>query len=79
MILYYIIVLSDLIAFQVLNNRAVLDLTRQRYETTKKQLKIQEDFYENESGNPADYADILGQIAGDETSVLERLFRSKLT
>ncbi|MEO1030012.1 MAG: TolC family protein [Bacteroidota bacterium] len=55
---------------QVLNNKAVLDLTKQRYETTKKQLKIQEDFYNNESGNPADYADLLGQIANDETSIL---------
>ncbi|EDP71735.1 putative outer membrane efflux protein [Flavobacteriales bacterium ALC-1] len=55
---------------QVLNSKAVLDLTKQRYQTTKEQLKIQKDFYENESGNPADYADILGQIASDETSVL---------
>ncbi|WP_230934438.1 TolC family protein [Psychroserpens luteolus] len=55
---------------QVLNSKAVLDLAKQRYETTKKQLKIQEDFYKNESGNPADYADILGQVANDETSIL---------
>lgn len=55
---------------QVLNSKAVLDLTKQRLETTKEQLKIQKDFYDNESGNPADYADILGQIASDETSVL---------
>ena len=55
---------------QVLNNKAILDLTKQRYEATKKQLKIQEDFYNNESGNPADYADLLGQIANDETSIL---------
>ncbi|WP_400077350.1 TolC family protein [Winogradskyella sp. R77965] len=65
------LVLNVTLAYlQVLNSKAVLDLTKQRYETTKKQLKIQEDFYENESGNPADYADILGQIANDETSVL---------
>lgn len=55
---------------QVLNNKAVLELTKQRYEATKKQLKIQEDFYKNESGNPADYTDLLGQIANDETSIL---------
>ncbi len=55
---------------QVLNARDVLGLTKARLETTKQQLKIQEDFYENESGNPADYADILGQVASDETSVL---------
>lgn len=65
------LVLNVTLAYlQVLNNKAVLDLTQQRYETTKKQLKIQEDFYKNESGNPADYADILGQIANDETSIL---------
>ena len=55
---------------QVLNSKAVLELTNARYETTKKQLKIQKDFYENESGNPADYADVTGQIASDETSIL---------
>ena len=59
-----------LVYLQVLNSKAVLDLTMQRYETTKKQLKIQKDFYENESGNPADYADVTGQIASDETSIL---------
>ncbi|WP_299111672.1 TolC family protein [uncultured Winogradskyella sp.] len=65
------LVLNVTLAYlQVLNSKAVLDLTKQRYETTKKQLKIQEDFYKNESGNPADYADILGQIASDETSIL---------
>lgn len=65
------LVLNVTLAYlQVLNNKAVLDLTKQRYETTKQQLKIQEDFYKNESGNPADYADILGQIANDETSIL---------
>lgn len=55
---------------QVLNAKAVLDLTKSRLETTRGQLKIQEEFYKNESGNPADYADILGQLASDETSVL---------
>lgn len=55
---------------QVLNSKAILELNKQRYETTKGQLKIQEDFFKNESGNPADYADILGQIANDETNIL---------
>ncbi len=77
------LVLNVTLAYlQVLNNKAVLDLTKQRYETTKKQLKIQEDFYKNESGNPADYADILGQMASDETSVLvseSNLNNSKLS
>lgn len=55
---------------QVLNARDVLGLAKARLETTKQQLKIQKGFYENESGNPADYADILGQVANDETSIL---------
>jgi len=59
-----------LVYLRVLNSKAVLELTKARLKTTKQQLKIQEDFYENESGNPADYADILGQIANDETSIL---------
>jgi outer membrane protein len=65
------LVLNVTLAYlQVLNNKAVLELTNARYETTKKQLKIQKDFYENESGNPADYADVVGQVASDETSIL---------
>ncbi|MCT4630497.1 TolC family protein [Winogradskyella sp.] len=77
------LVLNVTLAYlQVLNNQAVLNLTKQRFETTKKQLKIQESFYKNESGSPADYADILGQMAGDETSVLvseSNLNNSKLS
>lgn len=65
------LVLNVTLAYlQVLNSKAVLELTNARYETTKKQLKIQKDFYENESGNPADYADVVGQVASDETSIL---------
>ena len=55
---------------QVLNSKALLELSKARLETTKQQLKIQGDFYKNESGNPADYNDILGQLASDETNVL---------
>ncbi|MGC1203544.1 MAG: TolC family protein [Flavobacteriaceae bacterium] len=55
---------------QVLNAEAILDLNKARLEATNKQLKIQEGFYKNEFGNPADYADILGQVANDETSIL---------
>ncbi|GGD12912.1 TolC family protein [Hyunsoonleella pacifica] len=66
------LVLNVTLAYlQVLNSKAILELTQQRYQATKMQLEIQKEFYENESGNPADYADILGQIANDETSVLQ--------
>lgn len=65
------LVLNVTLAYlQVLNTKAVLELTKARYEATKGQLNIQENFYKNESGNPADYADILGQIANDETGIL---------
>ena len=65
------LVLNVTLAYlQVLNARDVLVLNRARLEATKKQLKVQEDFYKNESGNPADYNDILGQLANDETSIL---------
>ncbi len=59
-----------LVYLQVLNARDVLELTKARLEITEQQLKTQEGFYENESGNPADYADVLGQVANDETSIL---------
>ena len=55
---------------QILNSKAVLELAEARLKTTQQQLKIQEDFYTNESGNPADYTDILGQVANDETSIV---------
>jgi len=55
---------------QVLNSRDNLQLAKQRIETTNKQLKIQKEFYENESGNPADYTDIVAQKTIDETSIV---------
>ncbi|MDG5492735.1 TolC family protein [Psychroserpens sp. SPM9] len=55
---------------QVLNSRDNLQLAKQRLETTNKQLSIQKEFYENESGNPADYTDIVAQKTIDETSII---------
>lgn len=55
---------------QVSNAKDNLKLAEQRLETTVKQIKIQEEFYNNESGNPADYTDILAQKTIDETSIL---------
>ena len=55
---------------QVLNNRDILSLAKNRLKTTEEQLEIQKEFYDNESGNPADYADIMGQLTLDETSIL---------
>ena len=65
------LVLNVTLAYlRVLNSSAILNLNKRRLEATNKQLKIQEDFFKNESGNPADYADILGQIANDKTNIL---------
>ncbi|WP_340065140.1 TolC family protein [Ascidiimonas aurantiaca] len=65
------LVLNVTLAYlQVLNSRDVLRLNKRRLEATLKQLKIQENLYKNESGNPADYADILGQKTIDETNIL---------
>ena len=55
---------------QVLNSRDNLQLAKQRLETTNKQLKIQQEFFENESGNPADYTDIVAQKTIDETGII---------
>ncbi len=55
---------------QVLNNKDVLELAKNRLKTTIDQLKRQETLYNEELGNPADFADIKGQKAIDETSIL---------
>lgn len=55
---------------QVLNNRDILELNKQRLEVTLEQLKIQKDLYDQGRDNPADYTDLLGQKALDETNIL---------
>ncbi|MBW1299069.1 TolC family protein [Aquimarina litoralis] len=55
---------------QVLNQTDVLTLAKDRLVTTSKQLKQQEDLYNEEFGNPADFADIKGQKTIDETNIL---------
>jgi outer membrane protein len=55
---------------QVSNSKDNLKLAKQRLETTDKQLQIQEDFYNNEVGNPADFTDIVAQKTIDETSIV---------
>ena len=55
---------------QVLNNRDLLELAKRRLVATNEQLKRQEDLYNEEVGNPADYADIVGQKSIDETNIL---------
>ena len=55
---------------QVLNGTDLLALAKARLIATNKQLKQQEDLYNEEVGNPADYADIKGQKTIDETNIL---------
>ncbi|WP_299438485.1 TolC family protein [uncultured Aquimarina sp.] len=55
---------------QVLNSGDILELAKNREETTQKQLKRQQDLFDEEIGNPADFADIKGQKTIDETNIL---------
>ncbi len=55
---------------QVLNSKDLLNLNEQRLLVTNKQLKIQKDLYDEGRENPADYTDLLGQKASDETNIL---------
>ena len=65
------LVLSVTLAYlQVLNSRDILLLSKQRLEATNDQLKVQKRMYDEGQNNPADYTDLLGQKASDETSVL---------
>lgn len=65
------LVLSVTLAYlQVLNSRDILVLSEQRLEATTEQLKVQKRMFEEGQNNPADYSDLLGQKAADETSVL---------
>ncbi|WP_225034922.1 TolC family protein [Winogradskyella sp. SM1960] len=65
------LVLNVTLAYlQVLNAKDVLELAKSRLSTTQEQLTIQKEFFDNESGNPADYTDVLGQKASDETNIL---------
>lgn len=65
------LVLNVTLAYlQVLNARDVLELTKKRIQATDKQLTRQEDLFNEEVGNPADFADIKGQKTIDETSIL---------
>ncbi|WP_397447413.1 TolC family protein [Polaribacter sp. R77954] len=55
---------------QVLNSKDLLTLNKERLVVTNNQLKIQKDLYDEGRENPADYTDLLGQKASDETTIL---------
>ena len=65
------LILSVTLAYlQVMNSKDVLILNEQRLLATNKQLKIQKDLYDLGRDNPADYTDLLGQKAADQTNIL---------
>jgi outer membrane protein len=55
---------------QLLNTKDLLNLNEQRLVVTNNQLKIQKDLFDEGRENPADYTDLLGQKAFDETNIV---------
>ena len=55
---------------QILNNQDLVQLAKLRLETTGKQVDRLKTLYNEGAENPADYTDIQGQYANDETSVI---------
>ena len=53
---------------QVINARDVLQLTDTRLESTYEQLSRLETLFEEESGNPAEFRDLQGQITNDQAA-----------
>lgn len=55
----------------VLNNRDLVQLAKNRLETTGEQVNRLQTLYTEEVGNPADFTDIQGQAALDRTGVIQ--------
>ncbi|MFT5751041.1 MAG: outer membrane protein [Flavobacteriales bacterium] len=55
---------------QVLNNRDLVTLTTSQLSTTQGQLDRLQSLFESESGNPAEYRDLQGQITNDQASLV---------
>lgn len=56
---------------QVLNNRDLVQLAKNRLDATQEQVERLKVLFEQEVGNPADYTDILGQATNDKTSIIQ--------
>lgn len=56
---------------QVLNGQDLVKLSESRLETTQGQLDRLRSLYEEESGNPAEYHDLQGQLASDASTIVE--------
>ncbi|RMB57119.1 TolC family protein [Dokdonia sinensis] len=55
---------------QVLNARDVVSLTATRLESTNEQVKRLETLFAEETGNPAEFRDLQGQISNDEAALI---------
>lgn len=56
---------------QVLNARDLVELARNRLETTSEQVERLRTLFDQEVGNPADYTDIRGQFALNRTELVQ--------
>lgn len=56
---------------QVLNAQDLVKLAESRLKTTQSQLDRLQSFYEEETGNPAEYHDLQGQLALDASNIIE--------
>ena len=57
--------------FQILNNKDLLKLAKSRKQSTLQQLDRLKDLNEEGQGSPANYTDILGQIANDDSAIAD--------
>ena len=57
--------------FQILNNKDLLKLAKSRKQSTLQQLDRLKSLNEEGQGNPANYTDILGQIANDNSTIAD--------
>ncbi|MAZ27627.1 MAG: transporter [Cytophagaceae bacterium] len=72
------LVLDVTLAFlQALNSRELLKLAENRIASTREQAGRLKTMFEEESGNPAEYRDLQGQVASDEASLVST--RNSLT
>ncbi len=55
---------------QILNGKDQVELAKARLETTQQQLDRLRVLYDEEVGNPANYTDMLGQLAMDQVGVI---------
>lgn len=60
---------------QILNVQDLVKLAKTRLKTTRGQLDRLKSLYEEETGNPAQYRDLQGQMAADSSNLVESQYR----